>query len=52
MVKCCTYGIREAIDTRQHVLAKVSKAYVRAAKPKPEKEKKKGKGKKRKKNKS
>ncbi|MGB1124278.1 MAG: hypothetical protein ACPG4Q_03650 [Phycisphaeraceae bacterium] len=51
MVKCCTYGIREAIDTRQHVLAKVSKAYARAAKPKPEKEKKKGKGKKRKKNK-
>lgn len=56
MVQCCTYNIREAVDTRQHVLNKVSKAYAKAAKPKhekkeKEKEKKKGKGKKRKKRK-
>ena len=46
------YGSREAVDTRQDVLMKVSKAYAKAAKPEPEKKKKKkkkGKGKKRKK---
>ena len=54
MTRCCIYGMREAIDTRQHVLTKVDKAYAKAAKPKPEKteKKKKGKGKKRKKRKN
>jgi hypothetical protein len=45
MVESLTYGVREAIDTRQDVLMKVSKAYAKAAKPKPEKKKKKKKGK-------
>lgn len=48
-------GMREAIDTRRHVLAKVDPAYAMAAKPEKEKKKskkgkrkgKKGKGKKR-----
>ncbi|MEM6260298.1 MAG: hypothetical protein AAGI37_18630 [Planctomycetota bacterium] len=49
LVECCTYGLRHVIDTRQHVLMKVGKAYADAAKPEPEKKKKKkGKGKKRK----
>lgn len=38
-------GLREAIDTRQDVLMRVSKTYAKAAKPKPEKKKKKKKGK-------
>ena len=47
------YGSREAIDTRQDVLMKVSKTYGKSAKPKPEKKKKEnGKGKKRKKRKN
>lgn len=50
MVKT-TYDTREAIDTRQDVLMKVSKTYAKAAKPQPEKKKKKGKGKKGKKRK-
>ena len=41
---------RVVIDTRRHVLARVTESYAMAAKPKPKKEKKdKGKGKKRKK---
>eukprot|EP00752_Nemacystus_decipiens_P016871 g15103.t1 len=46
------YGSREAIDTRQDVLMKVSKSYGKSARPKPDKKKKKGKGKKRKKRKN
>ncbi|MEM6507185.1 MAG: hypothetical protein AAF711_17235 [Planctomycetota bacterium] len=41
LVECCTYGLRHVIDTRQHVLMKVGKAYADAAKPEPEKKKKK-----------
>lgn len=52
MARCCIYNTRESIDTRQHVLMRVSEAYARAAKPKPDKKGKgKGKGKKRKKRK-
>ncbi len=45
VVRCCTYNVRESIDTRQHVLMKVTKAYAKAAMPEPEKKKKKKKGK-------
>lgn len=39
------YDMRVVIDTRRHVLIKVSEAYAMAAKPKPKKAHKKGKGK-------
>lgn len=56
MTRCMSYGIREVVDTRRHVIVKVDKAYAKSAlrdedKPKSKRKKKKNRKGKNKKNK-